>query len=97
MFENVEKVALSGAGPPVKTRGKPGRSGHRLKRGQAGKMFLSFRLSILNMNADCKLGLVNWDPELQAMHVDVLPSWQLAKARPTFSPNCTESLLSAVW
>ena len=57
MFENVEKVALSGAGPPVKTRGKRGRFGHRLKRGHAGKMFyrLSFILSIPNMNADSKL------------------------------------------
>ena len=57
MFENVEMVALSGAGPPVKTRGKRGRYGHRLKRGHAGKMFyrLSFILSIPNMNADSKL------------------------------------------
>ena len=39
---------------------------------------------------------MNWDPELQAMHVDVLPSWQLAKARPTFSPNCTESVQCSV-
>ena len=57
VLENVEKVALSGAGPPVKTRGKRGRYGHRLKRGHAGKMFyrLSFILSIPNMNADSKL------------------------------------------